>query len=841
MDDVREMLIQHILTEDIFNTIFDETAFHRENNIARELTDVIDTFFKGAVRHDTFRSVRHYYKAIQAAAASIADHHEKQKFLKVIYETFYKSYNPKAADRLGVVYTPNEIVRFMIVNTDYLLHKHFNKSLEDKGVEILDPATGTGTFITELIDYLDKDKVKYKYENELHANEVAILPYYIANLNIEFTYSQRMGGKYTEFKNLCFVDTLDNMDFGFEGKQTDLFKLSSENTERIQQQNERKISIIIGNPPYNANQASENDNNKNLTYPDLDKLISETFVKHSTAQKTKVYDMYARFYRWAFTRLHNNGIVAFVTNRSFIESRTFDGFRKTIQDECDFAYIIDTRSDVRANPKISGTGHNVFGIQTGVALMFLIKLEDHIHQPCEIQYMSLDDFWKKEEKIRWFRKHILDKDFLFERPKKLDWFIQSVLEVEDMEGDVLTDISLERICPDGNNNWINLPENEWEDLLPTISYDVKNSAANKAIFKIFSNGIATNRDAWVYDDNLDNLGRKINYFIDEYNGLVDKLEKGQFNGNYPDAIKWSHGLKNKFRNRKRLIYNPSKITSIYYRPFKKRYYYCDFDLSDLITSTHFEISGDNLNAYNQMIWFKCGFSSYFFSLGINKVHDIMPNGGSKCLPRYRYDKAGNRTDNITDWGLQQFQTHYQDTAITKEQIFHYVYAVLHHPAYLTKYELNLKREFPRIPFYDNFTQWATWGAQLMDLHIGYETAAPYDLQKKEVQHILWPKAKLKADKENGTIIIDENTTLLGIPADAWTYKLGNRSALEWVLDQYKESKPKDPTIAKEFNNYRFDDYKDQVIELLKKVCTVSVHTMKIVTAMETVCMLETTT
>lgn len=384
MDDVREMLIQHILTEDIFNTIFDETAFHRENNIARELTDVIDTFFKGAVRHDTFRSVRHYYKAIQAAAASIADHHEKQKFLKVIYETFYKSYNPKAADRLGVVYTPNEIVRFMIVNTDYLLHKHFNKSLEDKGVEILDPATGTGTFITELIDYLDKDKVKYKYENELHANEVAILPYYIANLNIEFTYSQRMGGKYTEFKNLCFVDTLDNMDFGFEGKQTDLFKLSSENTERIQQQNERKISIIIGNPPYNANQASENDNNKNLTYPDLDKLISETFVKHSTAQKTKVYDMYARFYRWAFTRLHNNGIVAFVTNRSFIESRTFDGFRKTIQDECDFAYIIDTRSDVRANPKISGTGHNVFGIQTGVALMFLIKLEDHIHQPCEI-------------------------------------------------------------------------------------------------------------------------------------------------------------------------------------------------------------------------------------------------------------------------------------------------------------------------------------------------------------------------------------------------------------------------------------------------------------------------
>jgi predicted helicase len=390
-EDVREMIIQHILTEDIFNTIFDETQFHRENNIARELEKVIATFFTGNIRREALRNIKHYYDAINAAAAGIADHHEKQKFLKVVYETFYKSYNPKAADRLGVVYTPNEIVRFMIESADYLLHKHFDKYLEDPDVEILDPATGTGTFVCDLIDYIRKEKLEYKYRNEIHANEVAILPYYISNLNIEFTYAQKMGC-YTEFENLCFVDTLDNMGFSYKGKHGSLDFFSEENSKRIQKQNEKKIAVIIGNPPYNANQANENDNNKNREYPLIDKRIKDTFIKHSTAQKTKVYDMYARFYRWAFDRLNNNGVIAFVTNRSFIDSRTFDGFRKTIGQEFEAAYIIDTRSDVRANPKIAGTTHNVFGIQTGIAIMFLVKRQKRENETCKIHYIAMDDF-----------------------------------------------------------------------------------------------------------------------------------------------------------------------------------------------------------------------------------------------------------------------------------------------------------------------------------------------------------------------------------------------------------------------------------------------------------------
>ncbi|MFI3221217.1 MAG: N-6 DNA methylase, partial [Methylococcales bacterium] len=413
-EDVREMMIQHILTENIFNRIFGEDQFHRENTVARELENVIHTFFTGELRRAVLDNIQHYYNTINARAASIANHHEKQKFLKVIYEVFYKSYNPKAADRLGVVYTPNEIVRFMIESTDYLLHTHFNKFLEDKDVEILDPATGTGTFICDLIDYINnEEKLDFKYKNELHANEVAILPYYISNLNIEFTYKQKMG-KSCEFKNLCFVDTLDNMGFSYKGKQTDIISsLTEENTLRIKSQNNKKISVVIGNPPYNANQLNENENNKNREYSEIDAQIKNTFIKESTAQKTKVYDMYARFYRWAIDRIDDKGIIAFVTNRSFIDSRTFDGFRKCIQTDFDFAYIIDTKSDVRANPKIAGTTHNVFGIQTGVAIMFLVRKENRAkNAQCVINYMAMQDEWRKEEKLQFLvERHLNNINF----------------------------------------------------------------------------------------------------------------------------------------------------------------------------------------------------------------------------------------------------------------------------------------------------------------------------------------------------------------------------------------------------------------------------------------------
>jgi predicted helicase len=803
-EDVREMIIQHILTEDIFNTIFDETQFHRENNIARELEKVIDTFFTGAIRREALRQIKHYYDAINAAAAGIADHHEKQKFLKVVYETFYKSYNPKAADRLGVVYTPNEIVRFMIESADYLLHKHFDKYLEDPDVEILDPATGTGTFVCDLIDYIRKEKLEHKYRNEIHANEVAILPYYISNLNIEFTYAQKMG-RYAEFENLCFVDTLDNMGFSYKGKQSTLDFFSEENSKRIKKQNEKKIAVIIGNPPYNANQANENDNNKNREYPLIDKRIKDTFIKHSTAQKTKVYDMYARFYRWAFDRLNNNGVVAFVTNRSFIDSRTFDGFRKTIGQEFEAAYIIDLGGDIRKK-KLSGQEEsigNVFDIQVGISIMFLVKKQNRENEKCKIHYIVIDDFWRKDQKLQW----------LNENPLKI--------------------IPFEIIRPDRNNNWINIADNDFERLLLLCSKNAKLGCGNETLFELFSLGVSTNRDEWVLDLSKKNLVQKMIFFIEKYNQQINSNEYENSALDY--TIKWSDALKTHLKRKEKLIFDRKTILNFLYRPFHKVSYYSDKKLSDRLTFNHVSIFGKKLSKENLLITISTDKRTSFNILVSDKIADLHLMGDTQCLPLYRYDTDGNRIDNITDWGLEQFTQHYEEETITKQDIFHYVYAVLHNPAYRKKYELNLKRDFPRIPFYDDFHQWAAWGKQLMDLHLNYETAKPYPLRvitNNGACPIVKPKPKLKADKSAGVIILDERTELHDIPAEAWTYKLGNRSALEWILDQYQEKKPKDPTIAGKFNAYRFADYKEQVIDLLKRVCTVSVETMKIIREME---------
>jgi predicted helicase len=302
--DVREMIVQHVLTEDIFVTVFDEPQFHRENIIAHELGQVVGTFYTGQVRRQIDARIAGYTRAIKARAAQIYNHQEKQKFLKVLYENFYKAYNPKAADRLGIVYTPNEIVRFMIETADTLCFQHFGKTLGDEGVEILDPATGTGTYITELIEYLPPHQLEQKYRQELHCNEVAILPYYIANLNIEYTYKQKMG-QYVPFENIVFVDTLDNMGFKTEYvRQLGLFGLTDENLERIERQNEREISVIIGNPPYNAWQENYNQQNPNRPYKEVDDRIRQTYGKQGTAQNQMgLYDMYTRFYRWATDRL----------------------------------------------------------------------------------------------------------------------------------------------------------------------------------------------------------------------------------------------------------------------------------------------------------------------------------------------------------------------------------------------------------------------------------------------------------------------------------------------------------------------------------------------------------
>ncbi|MFY9824467.1 MAG: type ISP restriction/modification enzyme [Thermoanaerobaculia bacterium] len=806
--DVREMLIQHILTEEIFVAVFPGTPFHQDNNVARELYKLEATFFTGNTKFQTLKGLEPYYAAIRSAATQIATHHEKQSFLKVIYEGFYKVYNPKAADRLGVVYTPNEIVRFMIESADWLCDKHFGRNLIDKDVEILDPAAGTGTFVCELLEHFrgQPTKLKYKYREELHANEVAILPYYVANLNIEATYAA-ISGVYEEFPNLCFIDTLDNVGehTATPGTQMGLFgSVTEENVARIRRQNSRTISVILGNPPYNANQLNENENNKNREYPEIDARIKATYIVESTAQKTKLYDMYARFFRWASDRLAPNGVLALITNRSFIDSRTFDGFRKVVAEEFSEIRVVDLGGDVRANPKLSGTKNNVFGIQTGVAISFLVKRAKR--QGCRIFYTRRPELETAEEKLAF------------------------------LGGATIGALPFEELRPDTKHNWINQTSNDFDTLLPIATKEAKvtkKATQEKAIFKLFSLGVSTNRDEWLYDFSRSSLGKKAKYLVSAY-------DSSQASGNQFDlGIKWSETLKRRLHASGRERFDASRIAPAAYRPYVSAYLY----RSELFIDRPGSLLDMGASGIpNQMIvvtdptamkpWMVCVVNT------TPDLHFVGAASGAVCFPNRRSagDASGN---NITDWALDQFKNRYlldrgkKKLPITKEAIFHYVYGVLHDPVYRDKYAQNLKREFPRIPFYPDFWQWANWGKTLMDLHIGYETVEPWPLLRTDVQDKaareagLAPQPMLKPDKEFGRIRLDSETTLAGIPPEAWDYRLGNRSALEWILDQHKEKKPKDPTIRARFDTYRFADYKEKVIDLLARVTAVSVATVRI--------------
>ena len=819
--DVREMLIQHILTEEIFAKVFDDSDFHQHNNVARELYALEGAFFTGALKKQTLKGLESYYAAIRAAAAQITSHSEKQTFLKVIYENFYKVYNTKAADRLGVVYTPNEIVRFMIDGADWLCEKHFGKNLIDKGVDILDPATGTGTYICELLEHFrgQPKKLAHKYLHELHANEVAILPYYVANLNIEATYAA-LTGDYAEFPNLCFVDTLDNVGLhtAAKGYTGDIFgTVSEENVARIKRQNSRRISVVIGNPPYNANQANENDNNKNREYAHIDARIKQTYIAESTAQKTKLYDMYARFFRWASDRLDENGVLAFVTNRSFIESRTFDGFRKTVAQEFADIYVVDLGGDVRANPKLSGTKHNVFGIQTGVAISFMVKRQQPAKEkaqdkkPARVHYVRRPEMETAEEKL----------SFLASHPMRA--------------------IDFEQISPDKKAHWLNLTDNDFDTLLPLASKETKaakTAAGERAVFKNFSLGTSTNRDEWVVDFDIAALEIRMQWFCSKY-AEAAKLAQ------HPDHLKWSRNLKRRMAQGRTEVFDRKLIKSTTYRPFVRQALYDSSLYVDERGEASVFFPQDSIR--NPCMCVIAGDRQPFALV----ASDAVPNlnlysaDATKYAGLYQYDTAGNRTDNITDWALKQFTAHYaaeigkgkSARKITKEAIFHYCYAVLHDPLYREKYAQNLKREFPRIPFYADFWRWAEWGAQLMALHIGYEAIEPFALTRTDTPDAkaraagLAPKASLKSDPAAGSITLDSETTLRGVPPDAWAYTLGNRSAIDWVLDQHKEKKPKDPTIRDKFDTYRFADYKEKVIDLLARVTTVSLKTMQITSAM----------
>ena len=808
--DVTEMLIQHILTFRIFALVYDEHEFHKTNAVARNLNHLVELL------GITTSSMNVNYTTIELVAESITENKDRQELLKKVYEIFYEKYNKDAADTQGIVYTPFEVVDFMTRSTDILLKRHFASSISEKNVKILDPATGTGTFVSHLLEYIDKESLESKYKNDIFSNDISILAYYIAALNIENTYKKRTGES-KEFENICWMDTLD-------AGVKDLSKMDAwfgnyDNIKRITKQRNTMISVIIGNPPYNALQVNFNDNNAARDYPDVDARIKETYVENSISKsKNLQYDMYKRFLRWSTDRIKNSGIIAFISNNSFLEATSDDGFRKVAADEFDHIYVVN----LKGNQNVASwrkEGGKLFGSKAkiGISISFFIKTGKRKKDDLgKIHYSEIDDYKTREEKLQWLKDN------------SLDMFKQTAA-----------------IMPDKNHVWLNQTDNDFEELIPIVSDD------GKAIFDDLSMGYMSGRDDWVHDFDKEKLVKKIKYFINSYNNFIDDFEKKKimmnndhknFNSKKEDdtskwyKIKLTDDLIKNIKRKREINYSDNNIKESLYRPFCNKFQYFDRII------THRKRKFDSIfkdSKKNKLILFSNPNPKKTFSVFVSdKITDYHCMGDTQCVPFQMYDDKCNKKDNVKTYGVELFQKQYKNQKIDAEDIFYYVYAIFSDPKYEEKYRFDLQRSLPRIPLAKNFEIWRNIGKKLFILHTEFDKQNEYLLKTitKKSKH---NKVKLQlkqsdASKDDYKILIDENTTLEGIPAKAIQYKLGSKRALEWVLEFYKENKNQisekssnDPKIRERFNTYNFADHKEHVISLLKKVATVSVKTMEL--------------
>jgi predicted helicase len=806
---VEEMLIQHLLTERIFRTVFQNPDFTHRNVIAVEIEKVINALTSRAFSRDAFlKSLDHFYKAIETTASTIEDYSQKQHFLNAVYEKFFQGFSIKVADTHGIVYTPQPIVNFMVRSVEDILQKEFGKSLSSKDVHILDPFVGTGNFLVRVMREIKRTSLEYKYKNELHCNEVMLLPYYIASMNIEHEHFD-LTGNYEPFEGICFVDTFELA----EGHQASFSFMSPENTQRVERQKRSPITVIIGNPPYNSNQVNENDDNKNRKYKVMDKRVSETYARDSKATLlNKLSDPYVKAIRWASDRIGNEGIVAFVTNDSFIDQIAFDGMRKHLEQHFDEIYVLDLGGNVRKNPKLSGTTHNVFGIQVGVSVNLFVRKRQR-YETARIQYARVDEFWRKEQKYRYLE-----------------------------EAQQRSNVNWQEIKPDEKHTWLTMDLREdFDGFVPIGSTEAKKNKgeASRVIFKVFSYGVLTARDAWAYSFSENDLSEKIERLIEHYNSELYTWERKAKETDPRDfllnnrevQIKWTRRLFKAIKNHLSLDVETASFRNAMYRPFCKRHLYFDKILNEEIYSLPEILPTAANEKENQLIWLKVGSEWPMFALMTNVIPDALPQGGSQCFSFYTYAEDGsNRKENITDWSLNEYRSYYKDDSITKWNIFHYTYALLHHPVYQTRYAANLKRELPRIPFAPDFHAFAQAGKRLAELHVDYEKQPEYPLEMIENPNVPldWRVERMRLSKDKTQIIYNDFLTLAGIPAEVFEYRLGNRSALDWVIDQYQVSTDKRSGITNDPN--RLDD-PQYIVRLIGQVLTVSLETVKIVSGL----------
>ncbi len=815
---VEEMLIQHLLTERIFRKVFNNPDFANRNIIAIELEKVIQALTaRHFSRNDFLGKLDRFYGAIETTAATIDDFAQKQGFLNTVYEKFFQGFSVKVADTHGIVYTPQPIVDFMVRSVDDILHKEFGQpqGLASKDVHILDPFVGTGNFILRIMRQIPKTQLPHKYAHELHCNEVMLLPYYIAAMNIEHEYLE-LTGQYAPFEGICLVDTFELA----EGHQIPMF--AKENTYRVEQQKHTPIFVVIGNPPYNVGQVNQNDNNKNRKYGVIDKRVAETYSKNSNARnKNALSDVYVKAFRWASDRIGDEGVISFITNSSFIDKIAFDGMRKHLREDFGRIYVLDLKGDIRRDSMRDGIPlgeqHTVFGLSAmvGIAITFLVKGK-HITKS-EIFYSAVD-----------FRSTRNEKFNLLETVK------------------TVRNIKWREIHPNEKNLWLTEGiVDEYNKFIPMGNFSTKQGKEDTAVFGMYARGSETARDVWAYNfgreilaDNMKATINVYNEYVIRYDLAIPKPEIDNFVTDDSTKISWSRNLKRDLRQRKLATFAEDKIRRSVYRPFTKRYLFFDRVMNQEVGQLPYFFP--KVESKNLLICV-VNEAQIPFSAQITDCIPALHYGGrqTQCFPFYTYNEDGTgRRENITDWALAQFRAHYAGQSsienpkskIEKWDIFYYVYGLLHHPAYRETYAANLRRELPRLPYAPDFWGFAQAGQKLAKLHVEYEQQPQYPLKFIETpgEPLNWRVEKMRLSKDKTQLKYNDFLTLAGIPAAAFDYRLGNRSALDWVIDQYQIKTDSRSGITNDPNNLADPQY---IVRLVGQVITVSLETVQIVNAL----------
>ena len=851
-DEAVGMLAQHMITRPVFDALFKEYQFVNNNAVSRSMQDMIEVLESEGMEMDT-QVLEKFYISVKNNVSNIDNLEGKQTIIKNLYEKFFKGAFPKTVEKLGIVYTPVECVDFIIYSVEDILQSEFNTSLTNKNVHILDPFTGTGTFITRLLQsgLIKKEDMLRKYKEEIHCNEIVLLAYYIADVNIESVFHDIMKPEhYENYDGICLTDTFQLNEHG----DNDIFsQLFPENSERLKKQKNAPVRVIIGNPPYSIGQKAANDNAQNLHYPHLEQRLSDTFIKESSAQLIKtLHDTYIKAFRWAMDRISlcpNGGVVGFITNSGWIDRAACDGFRKVIERELDEIYVFNLRGGIRDKSKEGAKkeGQNVFDIMQGVAITILVKKEKS-NGNAKIFYYDIGDYLSRKDKLDIICKY-----------------------------KSISNIPFSIITPNEACDWLNQRDGSFGDLIPLYP-DKKFDASANSVFSTYSLGVVTARDSWDYNFSKIELKYNISRTIAHYQNELNDIQNGYKKEPIIDSKlgTWTRDWNNQLKKRRLIIENNKEYRVALYRAFCKQNYYFDDDL----TQERYQQPKmfPEINSSNNMIILS-GIGEREFSCFITNCipdYKVVFNGQNAPLYWYQENKNRQKTlfdeetgedyirrDGITDWILKEVRSRYGTREITKEMIFYYVYGLLHSEDFRQRFAADLKKSLPRIPIVErveDFMDFYKYGKKLADLHLNYEMVAPYlgvvvkgdrkvtyetkrdpatggfieDTTNPEDYDYfrIWDKMRFKSKDDKSTIIYNGNITIENIPEKAYEYIVNGKSAIEWIVERYCVSRDKKSLIMNDANDWGKEHHKPRyILDLLLSVINVSVQTVDIVKAL----------